>query len=140
DGLRVGSLPVSFVPPLPPFPQIMNRFHFGWVALGWLLAISITSFLVLGLTALGMTGATAEEETMGVGLAVALGFLIAGFFLGWKAGGAPILYGVALGLYSLVAWFILNLVLGETTGETTWRSMELGTLLGIIGLQMAAAV
>jgi hypothetical protein len=118
----------------------MNRFHIAWVALAWLVAISITSFLVLALAAMGLSGATAEEESMGVALAVALGFLVAGFFLGWRSGRAPILYGVALGLFSLVAWFILNLVLGEPTGATTWRSLDFRTLFGIIGLQMAAAV
>ena len=118
----------------------MNRFHFGWVALGWLIAISIMSLTVLILAAFGLTGATDAEESTGVGLAVVFGFLIAGFFLAWKAGGSPILYGVALGLFSLVAWFVLNLVLGEPTGATTWRSLDLETLLGIIALQMAAAV
>ncbi len=118
----------------------MNRFHVGWVALAWLVAISITSFLVLALAAMGLSGATPDEESMGVALAVALGFLVAGFFLGWRSGRAPILYGVALGLFSLVAWFVVNLVLGEPTGATTWRSLDFRTLFGIIGLQMAAAV
>ena len=48
-----------------------------------------------------------------------------------QASERDILHGIALGLFSLVAWFVINLVLGEPTGATTWRSLELGTLLGI---------
>lgn len=118
----------------------MRNLRLGWIALAWLVAISITSLLVLGLAALGIAVATPEEQSTGVALAVALAFLIAGFLLGLKLGTAPIIHGLAMGLLSIVAWFFINLLLGEPTGATTWRSMEFDTFLGILGLQMAAAV
>ncbi len=118
----------------------MNRLNLGWVALGWLLAISITSFLVLALTAIGIVGGVPDDEGTGIGLAVAIGFLVAGFAVGLKLGAAPIVHGIAMGLFSIFAWFVLNLLLGEPTGATTWRSMEFGTFLGILALQIAAAV
>ena len=119
---------------------MMRRLHIGWVAIGWLLAISITSVLVLALSAIGIVGGVPEDESTGIGLAVAVGFMIAGFIVGLKLGAAPILHGVAMGLFSIVAWFLTNLLLGEPIGATTWRSMDFGTFLGILVLQIAAAV
>jgi hypothetical protein len=60
---------------------------------------------------LGLMGEGAERDTAWAITAVAVGFLVGGWFTGYGTLEAPILHGVALGLMSLVAWVALNLVM-----------------------------
>jgi hypothetical protein len=53
---------------------------------------------------------------------------------------APTLHGVGMGLFSLLAWLVVNLLIGEPVGETTWRALDGATAGGLILVQAAAAV
>ena len=121
-------------------PERIRDIRPTWVAFGWFLAAAIASLLLIAFTAFGMVSADSGGEPVWVGLALLLGFFGAGFFVGSRAGVAPLLHGLAIGLFSLVVWLILNVVLGEPTGETTWRSLDAATLVGLLVLQAVAAV
>jgi hypothetical protein len=121
-------------------PERIRDLRPTWVAFGWFLAAAIASLILIAFTSFGLLSADSDGEALWVGLAILLGFFGAGFFVGSRAGVAPLLHGLAIGLFSLVAWLVLNLLLGEPTGETTWRSLEPVTLGGLLVLQAVAAV
>lgn len=81
-----------------------------WVGAGWLVAAAATSLVALVLAALGLAD-PGPDGGAGAGeiVAVALGFWIGGLFTGFRALRAPILHGIAIGLTSLVVWFVVNL-------------------------------
>jgi|SRR5690606_14912179 len=112
----------------------------GWIAFGWFIAVSVTALILLLMASLGMVGEQPAGETLMVALALVVGFLVTGFFVGTRVAAAPTLHGAGIGLFSLIAWFAVNLFLGEPTGETTWRSLELSTLVGLLLLQGVAAI
>lgn len=111
----------------------------SWIAFGWFISIAVASLVVLGLAALGVAEPSAAEEAVWVALAIAIGFLAGGLLAGMRSGAAPILHGVAIGLFSVLVWFLANLLLGEPTDATAWRVMAPGTAAGLLLLQMAAA-
>jgi hypothetical protein len=76
------------------------------VVTGWLVAIAVTSLIMLVLTSLGVSDASAWWSLF----AVASGFFVGGMFCGMRALQAPVLHGIAMGLTSLVAWVVLNVV------------------------------
>lgn len=118
----------------------IRNLRLGWVGFGWFIAVSITSLILLALDAAGVVATDSAAESLWVALALVIGFLLAGFFVGTRVAAAPLIHGVAMGLFSLAAWFLINLMVGEATGAATWRSLPAGTLLGMLSLQMAAAV
>jgi hypothetical protein len=73
-------------------------------------------------------------------LAFLVGFAVAGFFVGVRAGTAPILHGVGMGLFSLVVYLAANLIAGEPTGQTAWSEVSTATALWLILLQTVAAI
>jgi hypothetical protein len=113
--------------------------HPTWIAFGWFIAAALTSLFVLALIALGIAGESASDESIWFGLALFMGFLIAGYFVGMRVGRAPVIYGLSMGLFSVIVWFALNLFLGEPTGETSWRSLDLRTTITLLLLQAIAA-
>jgi hypothetical protein len=114
--------------------------HPTWIAFGWFIAAALTSLFIIALEALGVVGNNAADEATWAALALFAGFLIAGYFVGARVARAPVIYGIAMGLFSVVAWLALNLVLGEPTGSTSWRSLDVGTTIGLLLLQAIAAV
>jgi hypothetical protein len=111
----------------------------SWIAFGWFISISVASLVVLGLAALGVVEPDAAEEAFWVAIALAIGFSIGGLLAGLRAGTAPILHGVGIGLFSLLVWFLANLLLGEPTDATAWRVMAPGTAAGLLLLQIGTA-
>lgn len=109
------------------------------VAAGWLVAVAVTSIAVFGFIVLGLMGADAPRDTAWAMGAVAVGFLVGGWFTGMRTLEAPILHGVALGLTSLVAWVMLNL-LGLLLGMTEWTGLTPSATLAVLLTQVAAAV
>ena len=111
----------------------------SWVFFGWFVSVAVVSLIVLTLLALRILSAdaTAGEAAWGV-LAIAAGFLAGGWLTGARVGAAPILHGIAMGLVSLLVWFVANLLFGEALGATTWDGNP-AYYAGMLLLQMAAA-
>jgi hypothetical protein len=112
----------------------------SWIAFGWFIAAAATAAVLFVLIATGALGADAEGAPEWLWIAVVLGFGIGGYSAGARVGDAPILHGVAIGLFSLIAWVAVNLAFGEPTGATTWRELSAGFTAMLLLLQMAAAV
>ena len=112
----------------------------GWIGFGWFIAVAVTSRVLMGMIWLGMIRAEAPTEGLGVALALLVGFFLAGFFVGTRVNAAPILHGVGMGLFSVIAWLALNLFAGEATDAAAWNAISSGVALGLLVLQTAAAV
>lgn len=109
------------------------------VFLGWVAAVAVTSGLVFLLSAFGWMDAEGSPTGWAVAT-VAIGFFAGGYLTGTRDIEAPILHGVGIGVTTLVAWFVLNLLAalfvdgGDAAGPPT--AVNAGLLL----LQMVAAV
>jgi hypothetical protein len=71
-------------------------------------------------------------------IATAAGFFAGGWFMGMRAGRAPILHAVAIGLFSLLVWFLVNLVPGEMLDAESW-DVDAVHVAGHVLLQIVAA-
>jgi hypothetical protein len=111
----------------------------GWIAFGWFIAIALTSVGLMGMIWLGIIRADAPTEGLGVGLALLVGFFLAGFFVGTRVNAAPVIHGLGMGLFSLVVWLVLNLFVGEATDGEAWSAIPAEVALGLLALQAAAA-
>jgi hypothetical protein len=113
--------------------------RWDWIAFGWFLAVALTSLVLLALSSFGLLVADGGGEALWAAVALAVGFFVIGVFVGTRVVAAPVLHGVAIALFSLVAWLAVNLI-GEPFGETTWRSLDAPTVAGLLVLQAVAAV
>lgn len=109
------------------------------IVVGWIVAIAATSVLVFLMTATGLIGAE-DGLTAWSLLAVAVGFFLGGYLTGTRDIEAPILHGVGIGLTTLVAWFVLNLLAGLFTEGAFGEGLPATTTAGLLLLQMAVAV
>ena len=122
----------------------MHREHLSSVSpwpvfIGWVAAVAVTSALVFLLTAIGWMTVEGTPTGWAV-LTVAIGFFVGGYMTGLRDIEAPILHGVGIGLMTLVAWLILNLLAAlfvDGGGDSGLPAMVAAALLV---LQMAAAV
>jgi hypothetical protein len=89
------------------------------VVASWLVAVAVTSLIMLALVGLNLIEAD-SPSTRAAMAAVAFGFIAGGAFAGMRAGQAPILHGIAMGLFSLVAWFVLGLFSQTLFNGTSW--------------------
>jgi hypothetical protein len=112
----------------------------GWVGFGWFIAVALTALAVVVLTTLGLLRQGTASEGIWVAAALAGGFLVAGVFVGTRIAAAPLLNGLAMGLFSVLAWLALNLVLGEPTGASAWKALAPRTAVSLLVLQTAAAI
>lgn len=110
------------------------------VLAGWLVAIAVTSLIILGLVGLGLLEGVAVTGTFWSLIAVLAGFFAGGFFAGFRAIQAPILHGVAIGLTSLVVWAAANLVTILTLPDFGWQSLTPSLTVAILFVQLFAAV
>ncbi|HEX8691942.1 MAG TPA: hypothetical protein VF746_05965 [Longimicrobium sp.] len=111
----------------------------SWVAFGWFLGAAVTSALLIALIAVGLVDRTGDGGGPWVLLAMFLGFAAGGYFVGARVGAAPILHAVGIGLFSIVVWFLANLLFGETFDAETWNSLSPAFTAGLLLLQMVAA-
>jgi hypothetical protein len=120
----------------------LQNVRFGRVVAGWLVAIGVTSLILLVFAGFGLIGP--EGATGGTGrslIAVAVGFFVGGWFVAARALSAPILHAVALGLTSIVAWFVINLVVdGFFPAMRTWEALTMELTIAVLLAQMALAV
>lgn len=114
----------------------------SWVAFGWFIAAAVTAFVVFVLIAGEVIDpqAPAGGGDVWISLALLLGFLAGGFITGLRTGAAPVLNGLGIGIFTLVVWFVANLVLGEALGLGGWTALGFRTAAGLFVLQAAAAI
>jgi hypothetical protein len=110
------------------------------VLAGWLVAIAVTSFVVFGFVLLGLLGEAGPADTAWTMAAVAAGFMVGGWFVGYGTLEAPVLHGVALGLTSLLAWVVVNSVVVVGFRGMEWEGLTATAALAVILTQMIAGV
>ena len=119
----------------------LQNVKLGRVALAWLVAAAVTSFAWMALAGLGVIQPEGSEESGAWALAaVAVGFWFGGLFAGLRSARAPILHGVAIGLLSLVVWFVLNVIATVAWQDVRWQGLGPAWAAALILLQMLAAV
>lgn len=118
----------------------LQNVHPVRVMSGWLVSIAITSMVVFGFIVLGLMGPEADQDVVWAVAAVAVGFLVGGWFTGYRTLEAPILHGIALGLTSLVAWVALNVAVVIGFGAGEWTGLGPTATLVVLLIQVVAAV
>lgn len=120
----------------------LRNVRISWVAFGWFVGFAVASSLILVLAGAGLLEQEAvTRDAALVGLSVALGWLAGGFITGFRVAAAPILHGAAMALFTFVAWFVLNLVLGGvTTGLSAWEELPVRVAAVALLVQGAAAI
>lgn len=111
----------------------------SWVAFGWFAAAAVTGLALVGLSVVGLVHPTADSGSGWVLLAVLVGFFCGGWLVGWRTGEAPVLHGVGIGLFSLVVWFLANLLAG-VLDAAEWTGLNPTVAAATLLLQIAAAV
>ena len=110
------------------------------VLFGWFVSVAVVSLIALLLAATGMVDPEAATGSVLWGVAaIALGFGIGGWFIGSRLGVAPILHGVAMGIVSILVWFLANLLAGETVADSAWVNGSEAYYAGLLLLQIVAA-
>ncbi|HEX8393929.1 MAG TPA: hypothetical protein VF665_16420 [Longimicrobium sp.] len=109
----------------------------SWVVFGWFVSVAVASLLLLAMNATGMVADQSGGSAWTV-VALLVGFTLGGFLTGARAGAAPILHGVAMGLFSVVVWFAANL-LGTLLSATTWDHINPAIYAGGLLVQIVAA-
>jgi len=110
----------------------------GSVALGWFVAAAVTSLAVFAMIAVGLLSRDGHGGTLWGLIATAAGFFAGGWFVGMRTGKAPILHAVAIGLFSLLVWFVVNLIPGQLLNAESW-DVGAAYAAGLILLQIVAA-
>jgi hypothetical protein len=108
------------------------------VALGWFVAAAVTSLAVFAMLAVGLLSRDGHGGTLWGLIATAAGFFAGGWFMGMRARQAPILHAVAVGLFSLLVWFLVNLLPGRMLDAESW-DVGAAYAAGLILLQIVAA-
>jgi hypothetical protein len=110
------------------------------VLFGWFVSVAVVSLIALVLAATGLVDpeATSGGALWGV-LAIAVGFGFGGWLIGARLGVAPILHGVAMGIVSILVWFLANLLAGETVADSALVSGSEAYYAGLLLLQIVAA-
>jgi uncharacterized membrane protein len=107
---------------------------------GWMVALAVTGIAAFGFIALGLLGAESEQGAVWAMAAVAVGFLVGGWFTGVRTLEAPILHGIALGLTTLLVWAVLNVVVAISFGTEEWTGLGATATLFVLLVQVLAAV
>jgi hypothetical protein len=110
----------------------------SWVAFGWFIGVAVASAILLVLAATGIVARAGEIGLGWVLMAVFAGFLVGGYLTGIRVRAAPILHAVGIGLFSVVVWFVANLVAGETLNAAEW-SVSPASAAGAVLFQIIAA-
>lgn len=101
------------------------------VVAAWLIAIAVTSLIMLAMVGLNVVDSEAPSARAAMG-ALALGFAAGGAFAGLRAARAPILHGIAMGMFSLIAWFVLGLVSSTLLDGAGWDATRDITIAALI--------
>jgi hypothetical protein len=118
----------------------LQNVRYGWVITGWLVAIAVTSLAVFVFEASGFVGATATRDNIASLVSVLAGFAAGGFAAGFMSRRAPVLHGIGIGLMSLVAWVVVNIIASTLLDAVGWSGLTAGLAVGLVLLQVVAAV
>lgn len=112
----------------------------AYVVAGWLIALAVASFGMFIFVALGV----ADPESIGVGpwvsIAMIVGFIVGGVFVGFRTGEAPILHGIGIGLTSILAWVLINGLVSLLFQDQEWASLSSAMTATAILAQIVGAV
>ena len=114
----------------------------GRVLAGWLVSIAIASLAMLA--AIGVTRIL-RPDASGISavaslIAVVVGFWLGGFSAGFRSLQAPILYGIGIGLTSLIAAAGLNAIVSLIDPGVVWDALTPALTVALLLAQIAAAV
>lgn len=111
----------------------LTNLHPGWIAGGWLIAVSVTAAVYLGGVGLGLV-LPGDAAVLWIAFAMAVGFFVGGLFVGLRWSDAPILHGAAISLVSVLVWFLVALFgeVGSLEGAPE--------VLGLILVQLFASM
>jgi hypothetical protein len=114
----------------------------GRVVAGWLVAVAVTSLVLVVFAGFGLLDPEGATEGLSRSFfAVAVGFFVGGWFVAARALAAPILHGSALGLMSIIGWFLINTVIdGLFPSVRMWEALTLNLTLAVLGVQIVVAV
>lgn len=110
----------------------------SWVAFGWFIGVAVMSAILFGLIAIGFVPRTGEIGLGWVLVAVFIGFLAGGYLTGIRVRAAPILHAMGIGLFSVVVWFVANLLAGEALNASEWK-VPPASAAGAVLFQVIAA-
>jgi len=116
----------------------LNNVKAGRVAFGWFVSAAVTSLIVIALIAAGLLSRDGTGGTAWGLLATFVGFFAGGWYIGMRAGRAPILHAVGIGLFSLLLWLLVNLIPGQALHADSWN-VGAAYGAGLILLQIVAA-
>jgi hypothetical protein len=117
----------------------LNNVRIGYVLGGWLLGVAATSFFLFVLIALNLTDAEGRGSGW-ITMAVALGFLLGGAFVGFLTALAPILHGILIGFTTLLAWAVINAVVTLFFPDLHWTSLTATATINVILVQVICAI
>jgi MFS family permease len=118
----------------------LRNVRIGYIITGWLIAVAAVSLFILVFISLNMLDPDGSGSSRWITLAVALGFLAGGSFVGFLTGLAPILHGILIGLTSLVAWAVVNAVVSAFFPDLPWTSLNAQLTINLLLVQIICAV
>jgi hypothetical protein len=110
------------------------------VVVGWLIAVAVTSLMLLAMLGFGMVSPDASTAGAGGLIAVLVGFAAGGFAIGFRALRAPILHGIAIGLTSLLAASAFAAINAFIAPATQWTELRAGAVVLVVMSQFVAAI
>lgn len=120
----------------------LRNVHPGWVVSGWLVAIAVSSLILLVLAGAGLDATPdGAVELVWTAIAVAAGFFVGGFSIGYRAAvDAPVLHGIGIGLTTLIAWLPLNVLVDLVFNIGESSALTPGQTVAFLLVQMLTAV
>lgn len=112
----------------------------GFVGIGWFIAIAVTSLLLFVLMATGLLLPEQPGSGRWVTLAVAIGFVAGGVFVGYMTSLAPILHGLLIGLTTMIIWAVLNAVVSTFVPGFGWTQLDATLAINLMLIQIVCAI
>jgi hypothetical protein len=118
----------------------LQRVRFGVVSLAWFIAVCVASAIVFVVFALGLVESDSTIADRLEMSAIALGFFTGGLFAGLRAREAPILHGIGIALFSLVVWFLFNVLSTLLFSGSEWAALTPNFTVALMLVQIGGAV
>src|SRR5687768_1785145 len=112
----------------------------GYVGIGWFIAIAVTSLLLFVLMGIGVLLPDQPGSGRWVTVAVAIGFVAGGVFVGYMTSLAPILHGLLIGLTTMIIWAVLNAVVSTFVPGFGWTQLDATLAINLMLIQIVCAI